>query len=125
VGRDLQIELFEPAADVEELDRLIAALRVELLALDVDAVSHVSAGPAPAGSKGLELAAAGALLVQVKDSLPLINAVVSTVRAWLLRSRSSGRSLKVTVDGRTLELSAATAEQQQRIVDEFVRSLGA
>jgi hypothetical protein len=125
VGRDLQIELFEPAADVEELDRLIAALRVELLALDVDAVFHVSAGPAPAGSKGLELAEAGALLVQVRDSLPLINAVVSTVRAWLLRSRSSGRSLKVTVDGRTLELSAATADQQQRIVDEFVRSLGA
>ncbi len=125
MGRDLQIELFEPAADVEELDRLIAALRVELLALDVDAVSHVSAGPAPAGSKGLELAEAGALLVQVRDSLPLINAVVSTVRAWLLRSRSSGRSLKVTVGGRTLELSAATADQQQRIVDEFVRSLGA
>ncbi len=125
MGRDLQVELFEPAADVEELDRLAADLRVELLELDVDSVSHVSAGPAPAGSKGLELAEAGALLVQVKDSLPLINAVVSTVRAWLLRSRSSGRSLKVTVDGRTLELSAATAEQQQRIVDEFVRSLGA
>jgi hypothetical protein len=36
-----------------------------------------------------------------------------------------GRSLKITVDGRTLELSAATAQQQQQLVTEFIRSLGA
>lgn len=124
VSRELKIELFEPGADAEAVDQLTRDLRLEILELDVDSVSPMPGGPAPEGSKGLELAAIGALLVHVKDSLPLVNAVVSSVRTWLLRGKSSGRSLKVTIDGRTLELSAATAEQQQHIVDEFVRSLG-
>ena len=123
MSRDLQIELFETGADAETIDRLTGDLRVELLELDVDSVSRVSDGSAPAGSKGLELAAVGALLVQVKDSVPLVRAVVSLVRTWLSRGTSPGRSIKVTVDGRTLELSAATVEQQQRLVDEFVRAL--
>ena len=123
VSRELKIELFEPGADAEAIDRLTGELRLELLELDVDSVSPVPAGPAPEGSKGLELAAIGALLVHVKDSLPLVNAVVSSVKTWLMRGTSTGRSLKVTVDGRTLELSSATVEQQQQIVEEFVRSL--
>jgi hypothetical protein len=117
------IELFEPDADLETLDELTRNLREELLELDVDSVSPPTAGPAPEGSKGLELAAIGALLVQVRSSVQMVSAVVTAVRSWLQRGSSPNRTLKVTVDGRTLELSAATAEQQQLVVDEFVRSL--
>lgn len=125
MDKQLRIELFEPGADADDVDRLTRDLRAELLELDVDSVSPATAGPAPEGSKGLEIAAIGALLVQVRATLPLVNAVMSTVRAWLSRGTSPGRTLKVTVDGRTLELTAATAEQQQQIVEEFVRSLSA
>ncbi len=123
VSRELRIELFEPDADGETVDGLASDLRLELLDLDVDSVSPVTRRPAPEGSKGLEMAAIGALLVSVKDSLPVLNAVVTAARQWLARASSSRRSLKITVDGRTLELSAATAEQQQQVVAEFVRSL--
>ena len=123
VATEVRIELFEPDADPEEMDRLTSDLRLELLELDVDSVSPVSAGPAPLDSKGLELAAIGTLLVYAKNSLPLVSAVVSAVRAWVQRGVSSGRTLKVTVDGKTLELSAATEDQQQQVVDEFLRSL--
>lgn len=122
---EMRIELFEPDADIEQLDRLTGELRQELLEIDVDSVSTGSAGPAPADSKGLELAAFGTLLVYAKNSLPLVNAVVSAVRAWVQRGGSSGRTLKMTVDGNTLELSAATPDQQQQVVDEFLRSLHA
>ena len=71
----------------------------------------------------MELAAIGALLVEFKGSVQVLATVVSAVRSWLQRGSSSKRSLKVTVEGRVLELSAATAEQQQQVVDEFVRSL--
>jgi hypothetical protein len=54
----------------------------------------------------------------------VLNAVVTAVRQLLARASSSGRLLKLTVDGRTLGLSAATAEQQQ-LVAQFVRSLSA
>ena len=123
--RELTIELFEPGADDEAVDGLAGDLRLELLELDVESVSPVALGPAPEGSKGMELVAIGALLVRVKDSLPMLTAVVTAVRRWLGGGSSSGRSLKITVDGRTLELSAATAEQQQQLVAEFLRSLGA
>lgn len=124
VPRELRIELYEPGADGEIIDGITGDLRRELLELDVDSVSPVSVGPAPPGSKGLELVAIGALLVRVADALPMLDHVVTALRQWLTRATSSGRALKITVDGRTLELSAATAAQQQQLVAEFVRSLG-
>ena len=123
MGGQLKIELYEPGADEEALDELTRNLRLELLELDVESVSPPVTGPAPEGSKGLEIAAIAALLVDFKGSVQVVATVVSAVRAWLQRGASSRRSLKVTVDGRVLELSAATAEQQQQVVDEFVRSL--
>lgn len=125
VATELRIELFEPDADPATVDELTRNLRNELLDLDVDSITQPVVGPAPEGSKGLELMAIGALLVQVKNSIPLVTSVVSAVRSWLQRGASPGRSLKVTVDGHSLELTAATDEQQQRIVEEFVRSLDA
>jgi hypothetical protein len=124
VSTELRIELFEPDADEETVDGLAGDLRLELLDLDVESVEPVPAGPAPDGSKGLDLAMVGALLVCVRESLSLVDSVLTAARSWLARDTSSGRSLTITVDGRTLQLSAATVEQQQRLVDEFVRSLG-
>jgi hypothetical protein len=124
VSSELTIELFEPDADDEVVEGLAGDLRLELLELDVESVEPVGVGPAPEGSKGVDVAAVGALLVCVKESLWLVDAVVAAARSWLARDTSSGRSLKITVEGRTLQLSAATVEQQQQLVDEFVRSLG-
>ena len=124
VSKELRIELFEPDTDAEEVDGLAADLRLELLELDVESVEPVALGSAPEGSKGVDVAAVGALLVCVRESLWLVDSVVTAVRSWLARDSSSGRTLKITVDGRTLSLSSATAEQQQRLVEEFVRSLG-
>ena len=38
-------------------------------------------------------------------------------------ARRPGRTLKISVDGSTLELTAATEAQQQQLVEEFVRAL--
>lgn len=121
--RELKIELVEPGADPEMVDDLVADLRLELLELDVESVSPVVQGPPADGSKGIEVAALGALLVVIKDSVWLVDEVVGAVRSWFARGSSSHRSLKITVEGRSLELSAATDEQQAQLVAEFVRSL--
>ncbi len=123
MATELKVELFEPDADPEAVDDLTRALRRELLELDVDSVSPVPAGPPPAGAKGVELAAMGALLVQLGGSVDAVRTVVTALRSWLRRGSSSRRSLRISVDGRTLELTAATDAQQQRLVDEFVRTL--
>ncbi len=123
---ELTIELVDTGADPDALDELTGNLRLELLELDVDSVVPVAAGPAPLGSKGLELAAVGALLVQLKGSAALVGSVVTTIRSWLQRGPStSQRTLKITVEGHTLELGNATAEQQQQLVEQFLQSLPA
>lgn len=119
---ELKVEVFEPAADDEAVDQVAQNLREELLQLDVSSVSPAVAGPAPEGSKAVSLAAIGAIIVAVKGSAEAIDAVVSTVRAWLKRSPAPERTLRLTLNGQTLELTAATAEQQQALVDQFVRA---
>jgi hypothetical protein len=123
MGRELRIEVSEPEADREAVDDLTQSLRMELLELDVDTVSPAVAGPAPPDSKGLELAAVGALLVELSGSLDAVSHLITAARAWLRRGSSAGRTLKISVEGRTLELTAATEAQQQQLVDEFVRAL--
>jgi hypothetical protein len=121
VDADVKIELVEPDGDREILDELMLDLRQELLQVDVDSVSTVPAGPAPPGSKGLDMAAAAALLVQVQGSVAALSTVVSAVRTWLQRGKPSGTSVKLTIGDRTLELSQATTQQQERLVEEFLR----
>lgn len=120
---ELKIEVFEPDADEERLNELTQNLRHDLLELDVESVSSVSAGEAPIDSKGIELAAVGALVLVLKSSVELATQVVTAVRSWLQRGPSSERTLRLTLNGQTLELSAATDAQQQQLVDEFVKSV--
>ena len=67
MSTQLQIEILDPTADDQELDELTESLRQDLLELDVDSVSRPTLGPGPEGSKGLDLAAVGALLVALKS----------------------------------------------------------
>ena len=88
-----------------EFDELTAALQRELLQLDVDGVERVSAGPAPDGSRGVDLAALGALLVQVGKAAPVLGQVVDVIQAWA--ARSPKRTCVLTIGGDTLELGGS------------------
>jgi hypothetical protein len=121
MDQELVLRIEEDGADDERLDSLATTLRAELLALDVDDVRRPSAGAAPEGSRALELAAIGALLVSIKGTTEVVSSVVNAIRGWLARG-SSDRSVEVTIGDRTLKLTAATAEQQDRVVEEFLRA---
>jgi hypothetical protein len=120
----LAIELSEAGSDPARLDELTNRLREELLDLDVDDVERVSAGEAPAGTRAIELAAIGALLVTMQQSGVLVAKVVNTVREWLKRDPEPTRAVKITLGDRTIELTAASSEQQDKLVAEFVRASG-
>jgi Effector Associated Constant Component 1 len=121
MDQELVLRIEEDGADDDRLDSLTTTLRAELLALDVDDVRRPSGGAAPEGSRALELAAIGALLVTLKGSTEAISSVVTAIRGWLSRG-SSGRAVEVTIGDRTLKLTAATPEQQDRVVAEFLRT---
>jgi hypothetical protein len=105
-------------SDAEELADLTRRLREQLLELDVDAVEPATGGEAPAGSKGVELLAIGGLVIQFAMQSEVLKSVVDATTAWL--GRQQGRSVKLTLDGDTLEVTGVSSDEQRRLVDLWV-----
>ncbi len=106
-----------PDGDVEEIARATAYLRRELLDLDVDAVEMPGAGVPPPGARAVDVAAIGALVVNLADS-QLLAAVAMAVRSWL--AGSPRRSIKLDLDGDALELTGVSSREQRRLTDEWL-----
>lgn len=119
MGHEVVVRVDEAGADPERVDAVARLLRDELVQLDVEAVTAVSGGEAPEGTRAVDVVAAGGLLVSLGSS-ELLRNVVATVRGWLTRSPAGGRSVKIEIDGDVLELSDATREDQERIVALFL-----
>lgn len=102
-------------SDTEELADLARRLHAELLGVDAVSVAPLPAEAPPEGAKGLgDLA--GWLLVQfgTPDGL---RAVVAAVRGWTSRS---GRTVEVSIGGDALKVTAATSQQQEKIIDAWL-----
>jgi hypothetical protein len=110
-----------PDDDAEELAEVTRQFRRELLALDVEAVRTLTEGDAPAGSKGLELAALGALVVTVGRS-QVLSSIIAAVRSWLAGSQQ--RSVRLELDGDVLELTGVSSKEQRRLTDEWLQRHG-
>jgi hypothetical protein len=126
-GSDEAVELAAvldagPDSDAEELLELTDALREELLELDVDAVGRASDGEAPAGAKGVELLAFGGLVVRFALKSSVLRSVVDATTAWL--GRQQARSVKLTLDGDTLELTGISSEQQHALIEQWIARHG-
>lgn len=107
-----------PDYDAGELLELTQRLRDELLELDVDSVVLAAYGEAPDGAKGAELLAFGGLAIQFARSSPVLRSVVETTVAWLTRQHA--RSVKLTLDNDTLEVTGVSSVEQHRLVEQWV-----
>ena len=105
-------------SDAEELADLTRRLRTELLDLDIDSVEHAAGGAAPVGAKGVELLSIGGLVVQFVRGADVLRSVVSTTAAWLRRQEA--RSVKLTLDGDTLEVTGLSSEEQSGLIEVWV-----
>jgi hypothetical protein len=106
-----------PDGDAEETAEATLRLRRELLDLDIDAVEVPGSGEPPPGSRAVDVAALGALLVHLANS-EMLAGVVGAVRSWL--SGSSRRSIKLELDGDVLELRGVSSQEQRRLTDEWL-----
>jgi hypothetical protein len=119
VPDELSVELQAgPDTDAEELARHATRLRVELLDLDVDEVQQPARGEAPEDSKGLSGSAAGDLVVRLVTSPELLVSLIGEVRSWLGRNRV--RSVKLTIDGDSLEVTGVSSAEQDRLINLWV-----
>ncbi len=107
----------QPDADEVRLEELAASLRRELIELDVAAVERVDEDSVPAGAKVGEAFALAALVVTIAKTAGSLAAVVRALQEWAARG---GRSVKLDVDGDTIEISGASREQQDRLIAAWI-----
>lgn len=124
MSEDIRVEFVSgPNADPEEIDALTRALRAEILEVDqVDRVDQASAGPAPEGSKGLDVSAIGALVVGVAPGIQAVAKVVEVVRSWLANRSPSTPPLQMTIGDKSITV-VADEEQQDELVAAFIAAL--
>jgi hypothetical protein len=120
MGGEVRLHLSETGADAQRLEELTGFLRRDLLMLDVQDVTRLRAGAPPPGSRALDVAEVGGLLVSLGSATDGLRVVVSAVRDWLSRGEGTRRSVRLEIGGDALELSRATAADQDRLIELFV-----
>jgi hypothetical protein len=106
-------------SDAGELADLADQLYAELVRLDVAAVGPLAAEEVPEGAKGIGQLA-GWLVAQF-GTLEGLRAVVTAARNWAVRTQ---RTVEISVGGDVLKVSAATAQQQEEIIDAWLAQHG-
>lgn len=120
MAAELRLYISEGGVDDERLAELANYLRQELLQLDVDGVAPLPAGELPPGARGSSMAdAAGGLLVTLSQSADGLRLVVAAIRDWVRRGEGADRIVRLELDGDTLDLSRASAADQQRLIELF------
>jgi hypothetical protein len=113
----LRVDVDELDSDDEERWQLATKLRSVLLDLDVDAIDPVPREPAPDETKGAEVAEAGSMIVTLAPTM--LSTVVQVIRGWL--GHRGTRSVKLTLDGDTLEVTGVSSADQQRLIEAWLR----
>jgi len=121
VVAEVDVSVVEVGADAEQLEELTRALRAEILTLDVESVVPRSNGEAPPGTRGVDAAAIGALVVSVAPALGALARLVTTVVDWLRRGGTQ-RTVRLKIGDDELELSGASSAMQQQLAMDWIRA---
>jgi hypothetical protein len=120
MDEELRLQISEDGADAERLATLTGYLRAELLQLDLEDVRALPAGEPPPGARVFSAVTVGALLIALGRSAEGLRSVVSVIRGWLGRGDGTLRTVRLELGGDVLELSQASAADQDRLVDLFI-----
>jgi hypothetical protein len=116
--QELGIALVDDDLDAEELDKLAQRLGEELRLSEVDSVDFVTAGEAPAHTRGIDIIAVGGLLVTIAQSVGALGSVIETVQNWL--SRRGRGQIKLQIGDDVLELSSVSKKDEEQLIGAFL-----
>ena len=92
---ELTIEVSVGQGDINELEELSRQLRAEVEDLKVDSVDWVSSGAAPEGTKAVDSAAVGQMIVALAPTI--IPPLFELLKSWVERKPSTPVKIKVKV----------------------------
>ena len=118
---EVDVSIAEVGAEPEHLEELTRGLRDEILTLDVESVIPRSAGEAPPGTRAVDAATIGALVVSVAPALDALARLVTTVVDWLRRGGTQ-RTVRMKIGDDELELSGASSAMQQELAMDWIRA---
>ncbi len=113
----LSVEGDDPA----ELDELTRQLRAEVNELEVDAVEQVSAGPAPGGTKAVDMAALGQLAVTLAPTL--VPSLFDLLKSWVERKPSTPVKITVKSGRKSTQIEYDPSRTSPKEVEELVQAL--
>jgi hypothetical protein len=130
MSQDITVEFVPgPDDDVDavELDDLAHALREEILQVDeVDSVEQAIEGEAPDGTKAVDVAAIGSLIVAAAPGVTALTSIITAVRSWFQRRADAAPTppppLKLTINGNSIEI-VADEELQKQLIAEFLTAI--
>jgi hypothetical protein len=114
----LRVDLVDDDLEPLELEEATRRMRDALLQLEVEEVDNASGGSAPEGSKSADFAVLGGLVITLLQTPQLFQSVFGVLGTWL--SGRSARTLKITLDGDTLELGAASDDERRAVVETWL-----
>lgn len=115
MGEWIDVVLLDDDSDLA--DRAIRQLRRELAEHEID-VRAVEA-TAPAGSKG-DATAINAVAIALGGAGGMVPVLITILRDWVGR-RSAPQRVRMTIGDETLELDAASPQEQQQLLEAFLR----
>jgi hypothetical protein len=110
----------DPDADVEDAEKVVRRLRSELAELDVDDVRTAPSAEVPESAKSADPVTISAIVLAMSASGGLFTAVVETVRDVLAR-QADRHKVVMTIGGDSIELTSATDEQRDALVQALVQ----
>jgi hypothetical protein len=118
---ELLIEVSLEGGDAAELDDLTRQLRAEVEDLNVDFVGQVSAGPAPEGTKSLDLAAIGQMAVTLAPAI--VPPLFDVLKSWVERKPSTPVKVRVKVGKRTAQIEYDPTKTSAKDLEGLIKAL--
>lgn len=116
---EIAVRVVDDQLTDQEMDDVLHDLLDELRELGVDG-GRETVGPAPAHTRGTELVETALVVLQGIVESGVARMVAERVQGWF--ARSGVNQVEVTIGSSRLALTNATAEQQDRLVDHFVKA---
>jgi hypothetical protein len=117
----LMVEVVLDGGDTDELDALTRQLWMEMEELNIDSIERVSGGPAPQGTKAVDMAAIGQMAVTLAPAI--IPPLFELLKSWVERKPSTPVKIKVRVGRRTAQIEYDPTRTSAKDLEAIMKAL--